>query len=490
MTSKGCNNRIKGVCSVISAILINLLTGSLFTFPNLIPFYEIYTQRQFSKNQLYFVAPAGIFMHNALPSVTGILDTKFGPRILNIVGSICLLGSQLIIYFTKNYPLLILSYILFGFCGSLTYYQSLKNCWKYYHNHKGLISGIVFSSFGLSAFIFTTIADALNKSEKNKKDEKTIKAFELYLKIVLICFGVVGTLSSILCFPYKKQDDYILGLSVITNEDGGEQSPKEERHYSVELKKDDLSEREKRTLKQTICSKDFLLCLIIASCTLTFGFLLNNTYRTFGHTVFIAHGKEGKGASDDDLKKNEEHLKTLSKVFTLLNTFSRLIWGFISDHVRFKILYLIVCVNQILCGALIYLSTNTMLTYFIVVNFGVLSYSGHIVLFPNLIHIKFGVEKSVNLLGICGIFSGIAALIGPILTIFFLKEPKDYLIIYIAGVAPTIASFFIAIFIKVEEKKKKEVTNIDNINSNDEVENLDNENLNEDGVELNANKNK
>ena len=130
MASKGCNNRIKGVCSVISAILINLLTGSLFTFPNLIPFYEIYTQRQFSKNQLYFVAPAGIFMHNALPSVTGILDTKFGPRILNIVGSICLLGSQLIIYFTKNYPLLILSYILFGFCGSLTYYQSLKNGWK------------------------------------------------------------------------------------------------------------------------------------------------------------------------------------------------------------------------------------------------------------------------------------------------------------------------------------------------------------------------
>ena len=93
-------------------------------------------------------------------------------------------------------------------------------------------------------------------------------------------------------------------------------------------------------------------------------------------------------------------------------------------------------------------------------------------------------------MGICGIFSGIAALIGPILTIFFLKEPKDYLIIYIAGVAPTIASFFIAIFIKVEEKKKKEVPNIDNINSNDEVENLDNENLNEDGVELNVNKNK
>ena len=228
---------------------------------------------------------------------------------------------------------------------------------------------------------------------------------------------------------------------MITNENGGEQSPKEESHYSVELKKDNLSEREKRTLKQTICSKDFLLCLIIASCTLTFGFLLNNTYRTFGHTVFIDHGKEGKGASDDDLKKNEEHLKTLSKVFTLLNTFSRLIWGFISDHVRFKILYLIVCVNQILCGALIYLSTNTMLTYFIVVNFGVLSYSGHIVLFPNLIHIKFGVEKSVNLLGICGIFSGIAALIGPSHNIFFERTKRLFNYIY-CGICSNYCIFF------------------------------------------------
>ena len=59
----------------------------------------------------------------------------------------------------------------------------------------------------------------------------------------------------------------------------------------------------------------------------------------------------------------------------------------------------------------------------------VLSYAGHIILFPNLIHTKFGVENSLILLGICGIFAGISSLIGPILT-YFINDLEDYLITY------------------------------------------------------------
>ena len=124
-SSKVLNNTIKGVSSVISAVLINLLTGSIFTFPNLITYYQKFTDYKFNETKLYFVAPTGIFIHNSLPSITGILDDKFGTRILNIVGSLSLLGSQLIVYFFKNYILLIVAYALFGFCGSLTYFQSL-----------------------------------------------------------------------------------------------------------------------------------------------------------------------------------------------------------------------------------------------------------------------------------------------------------------------------------------------------------------------------
>ena len=468
MAFKGCNNKIKGICSLISAVLINLLTGSLFTFPNLISYYEVFVDHKFNKNQLYFVAPVGILFFNSLSSVMGILDDKLGTRILNIIASILLLSSQLLVYFFKVFALLIIAYILYGLAASLTYYQSLKNCWKYFPNLKGLVSGIVFSSFGLGPFIFTSIADGVIKTSGNEgnKAEEIIKGFKLYLIIFLICIAVAGALSSILCFPYKKEDKYLSTLSVLPSEENEDQSPKEEkeREYSVHLKDEDKNEEkneekkgekngDEKTLKETILSKDFLFCLLIAACTLTYGYLLSNTYRTFGEVSFI---NENEKASEEEKTKMKGYLQTLSKLFTLLNTFGRLIWGFIADRVRFKILYSIVCVIQIISGATIYFSAGNMIAYYIFTNLGVLGFAGHVIVFPNLIPIKFGVEKSVYLLGICAIFTGIAALIGPILTLFVLKEKKDYLIIYLVGSAPTIVSLLITIFIKVETKPKEE----------------------------------
>ena len=489
MTLKGCNNKIKGICSLISAVLINLLTGSLFTFPNLISYYEVFVDHKYNKNQLYFVAPVGILFFNSLSSVMGILDDKFGTRVLNIIASILLLSSQLLVYFFKIFALLIIAYILYGLAASLTYYQSLKNCWKYFPNLKGLVSGIVFSSFGLGPFIFTSIADGVIKtSEGGNKDEEIIKGFKLFLIIFIICIAVAGTLSSILCFPYKKEEKYLSTLSVLPNEENEVQNPEDEKEYSVHLKDEDKNEdinenkkdeKEEKTLKEAILSKDFLFCLLIAACTLIYGYLLSNTYRTFGEVSFINEKEKG---SEEESAKMKGYLQTLSKVFTLLNTFGRLLWGFIADRVRFKILYPIVCVIQIISGATIYISTSNIVAYYITTNLGVLGFAGHVIVFPNLIPIKFGVEKSVYLLGICAIFTGIAALIGPILTLFVLKEKKDYLIIYLVGAAPTIVSLLIAIIIKVETKPKEEPKIIDdNIIGKEEVNKK--ENKEETGIE-------
>jgi len=451
--SKILSNRVKGISSVISAILINILTGSVFTFPNLITIYQKFTEDKFGKTQLYFVAPTAIFILNSLPSVTGFLDDKFGVRILTIVGSLCLLSSQLIIYFSKNYFLLIISYALFGLCGSLTYLQSLKNCWKYFPSKKGLISGIIFSSFGLSAFIFTTIGDALSKHMGEVPE-----CFKIYLEIFITCIIYMTTISCFLSFPFEKEEQYLDSLAIVPNEDNfEEQNSDKEEGKNDNMKKDKNNEKEydkeneNLTLKESILSLDFFLCLTIASCTLIFGFLLTNTYRSFGETSFI---------KKDQKKEENEYFKgclqSLSKVFTLLNTFSRLVWGYLSDKIRFKILYIIVCINQLACGALIYFSSSNIVTYFIVVNLGVLSFSGHVILFPTLIHTKFGVENSVYLLGICGIFVGTAALVGPVITIFVLNDNnrEKYLFIYLIGAAPTIISLLITLFIKVEKKQK------------------------------------
>ena len=68
-------------------------------------------------------------------------------------------------------------------------------------------------------------------------------------------------------------------------------------------------------------------------------------------------------------------------------------------------------------------------------------------------HTKFGVENSVILLGICGIFAGISSLIGPILT-YFINDLEDYLITYLLGVAPSVVSLILTILIKTESIDK------------------------------------
>ena len=304
--------------------------------------------------------------------------------------------------------------------------------------------------------------------------------------LFIIVFGISA---SILCFPYVKVDEYIAGLSLIPDEESEDQIPKDEKPNSDESKERDKNKEKKdgKTLKELILSIDFLLCLIMSICTLIFGFLLTNTYRTFGDISFIKNTPESY-STDEKMRK---HLKALSKVFTLLNTVSRMVWGPISDRIGFKILYSIICINQIICGATIYFCASNIVAYFIITNLGILSYAGHVTLFPGLINNKFGIEKSVFLLGLCGIFNGIAAIIGPILTIFVLKEKKDYLIVYLIGVAPTIISLIITIFIKINIKPKEEPKDkIIDDHYYDEVEEHEKEELDKTGVELSLNKSK
>ena len=429
------NNKIKGYLSLISSVLIHLLIGNLFSFANLIPYYQSFlyykhnNTEEITLMQLYFIAPVGIFVHNTFPSFMGIVDKKIGIRALTIFATVSLYCSQLIIYFSIDYYLLLISYVLYGLGASATYFQTLRNCWKYFPNKKDLISGIVFSSFGLSSFVFTTMADFIinpdNVSKEGKYYSKEISIRYLkYIKVFIFCVVILGSISSILCFPFEEDNNISFNNEQDEEANDNENNPDEKKENLI-------IKHQHNSLKKIILSLEFVKCLSIAGCTLIFGFLLTNTYRNFG--------------IEKDLDENGMH--TLSKVYTLLNTFSRLIWGIICDKLKFKIPYLIIVINQIICGCLIYFSSAKLYTYFIVVCLAVLSYAGHIILFPNLIHTKFGVENSVILLGICGIFAGISSLIGPILT-YFINDLEDYLITYLLGVAPSIVSLILTIIIK------------------------------------------
>ena len=247
MVLKGCNNTVKGICSVVAAVLVNLIAGSLFTFPNLIKHYEIFYEGKIVGNKLFFITPAGLFAFNLLSSISGFLDEKLGTRILYIIASVLVLGSQLLIYFFKIYWVLLIAYIIFGIANSLTKIPSLKNCWKYFPEQKGMISGIILSAFGLGAFVFTSIADGVIKPDP--KDPKKEIGFELYLIIFMLCIILSGVISGVLCFPYKKLVQYIEGMPLIPDVENKDENPTGEKKNSEEPKNEDKNEEKKKMKK-------------------------------------------------------------------------------------------------------------------------------------------------------------------------------------------------------------------------------------------------
>ena len=303
------SQKVKGYLSLISAILINFLTGNLFSFPNLIPYYQSYlyyeygNQEKISLMKLYFITPVGIFVHNTFPSFMGFVDKKIGIRILTILATIALFLTNVILYFSIEYYLILFSYVLFGFAGCSTYFTSLRNCWKYFPNRKDLISGIIFSSFGLSSFAFTSIADLIINPDNIPKEGKYYSKqisyrFLKYIKIFTICAVIIGAISSILCFTYEDENQNQNNNNKVTLND----SIISNSYIKSDEKNNIIINNESTPLKKMILSLEFVKCLIIAACTLAFGFLLGNTYRNFG--------------IENELDEGGMH--TLSKVYTLL----------------------------------------------------------------------------------------------------------------------------------------------------------------------------
>ena len=452
------SKKIKGISSLIGSILIHLIIGNIFSFSNFIPYLHSYLHLkniELKKLNLYFIAPIGIAIHNALPSITGYLDHLLGTRILLLCAVILISISQFLMFtYTTKFYCMIISYILFGIGNSFTYFQTMKNCWKYFPNKKGLITGIILSSFGLSAFIFTSIGDfIINKDHiepiNGYYQKEICEKFITYTKFFFWCVVIFGFIAVLLVFPYDIKyeeelkesidEEFESNYKILPTDSDSNNSNSKPNTNNVPTNnnsngddKDDYP-----SLFKCLYSLDFLICLITVGCTLLFGFLLTNTYRTFGKEKGI----------------NDSILQNLSKCFTLTNTFTRILWGLILDKFGFTIPYLIVCINQVICSFFLCKASNNANLYFLVCCFGVFSFAGHVTIFPNVINKKFGVDNSVVLLGICGILGAISCLLGPILTIKIIKDLEDYEIIYLIGSICSAISAFFTLFIKYEKKK-------------------------------------
>ena len=165
-----------------------------------------------------------------------------------ICGVIC----HLIIYFSKNFWLIMFGFTLYGLGIGMGYYPILKTTWKYYPNRKGFLTGFILCAFGLCPMVFTSIADAvINPSGKDMINEyypddvaKKMKNFSL---IMAITMGVCGILSQILMFPLDH---------IISDNDNNTNTNNEDNINKNQTNENDLQNKKKELLDEEDTPKE------------------------------------------------------------------------------------------------------------------------------------------------------------------------------------------------------------------------------------------
>lgn len=148
-----------------TCFIINLALGVLYTYGNLSPYIVSYIRQNSHPNNLRYHSAPFVFACQLIGQcagmiVGGILERKFGPRMVMFIGSVIMcLGVLFTSLAVKvSFYLMLVTYgLAFGTGLGLAYICPLVCIMKWLPKWKGLASGIVLAGDGLSALIFVSL---------------------------------------------------------------------------------------------------------------------------------------------------------------------------------------------------------------------------------------------------------------------------------------------------------------------------------------------
>ena len=163
--------------SVLCAgFLIQLSLGSLYTYGNLAPYIVSYVRERSHPASLRytdatFVFAAQIAGQGLSMAFGGLLEKRFGPRLVSLFGGWFMSLGVLLTYFAiqESFWLLLFTYgFMFGLGIGIAYIGPISCAMRWLPKWKGIATGIVVSGFGLSALFFDTIeSEYINPHNKN-----------------------------------------------------------------------------------------------------------------------------------------------------------------------------------------------------------------------------------------------------------------------------------------------------------------------------------
>lgn len=436
---------LKGKLSVLSAIIFNVICGSLNTWSSINGYYISYLRKYNPSIQLvdgYFIRDIISVTSMIIGPLVSLMDNKIGVKYTILISSIINIIVNLVIYFSTNLYVIYSCMFGLGFIMCANYLPIIKNALLYYPEKKGLINGLILFSFGSGSLIYIYIADSIINPEFRKMNPQThffdddiAQNTPTYFKYFNIINNTLIIIGFLILFEYKKDEN---------EKETEKKLTEEKKDTKVEVNENKISMNQ--ALCQALKGIQFYQLVVMTTTLSMTQSIITNTYRTFGQENAI-----------------DEHLLSIvSRMNSIMQGFARLGWGLLFDKFTFKSLFFTCITGEILvCLLLNYSAKYHYLFYMIICIQSIVA--GKVSLNVSMFTKIFGIYYFGYIYSFGSFVGGIFNASCPFIIKFVVKNKNDYSKLYfVVGVMNIIALIALGTFsekkMEYELPEKKEET--------------------------------
>lgn len=414
------SQKAKGISSVLSAIIINIVCGSLYSWSGINGYYISYLRNTDSPNveikDGYFFMPIITFTSMCFSPLVAIIEEKIGVKYISLISTFIIIITNIFLYNSTNIFYIYGYMVLYGLFNSMNYMPLIKNCLFYFPNKKGLINGFILFGYGTSSLIYNSIADYLiNPTYKQINsntgffDKEISNNVKKYLMFFNLFNGILSVFGFIILFEYKEDD------TKNNNDDNDKIGDKNLKENLNEKKENNFSVKD--AFYQAIKGIQLYQLWTMSTFLQIVSFTVTNTFRSFGEQCLMP----------------EYFLSNLTKTYSILNGLSRLIWGFLFDKFSFKYLYSVCMITQVFVSSFIFFSVKYQILFFLLLCLQSIVVSGKISLNITMFTKVYGIKHFSFIYSVSTAVGGFCHLLGPIIIKIIVKEVKDYEKLFIGG---------------------------------------------------------
>ena len=209
-------NLLKGISTLIGTGILNFIMGAVYSLSTLAVYELSYIKGKGGSVDIYlltFYLPVEMIFQCITSFFSGTLYKKIGLHLTDFFGGIILLLGYIIMYFSINFFLDIISVILSGIGTGIILYPSTANAIEWFKNGNGLIVGIMESMISLGSFFYCFLGEKIiNEKSVESNDVDNLYDFEIgqkfkdFMLILIICVILSFLLSFFLMKEKKKFD--------------------------------------------------------------------------------------------------------------------------------------------------------------------------------------------------------------------------------------------------------------------------------------------